>query len=65
MKRGKDRAMTKHNRIAIAAMVALSIAACATTKGAVIGGGIGAVAGDAGKGAAIGASAGAVIDIID
>ena len=32
---------------------------------AVIGGGIGAVAGDAGKGAAIGASAGAVIDIID
>ena len=39
MNGGKDRAMTKHNRIAIAAMVALSIAACATTKGAVIGGG--------------------------
>ena len=57
--------MKKHNRIAIAAMVALSIAACATTKGAAVGAGIGAIAGDAGKGAAIGASAGAVVDIID
>lgn len=43
----------------------LILASCATTKGAVIGAGIGAVAGDTSKGASIGASVGAVIDIID
>jgi hypothetical protein len=42
-----------------------ALGACATTKGALIGGGIGAIGGEAGKGAAIGASVGAVIDIID
>lgn len=42
------------------------LGACgATTKGALIGGGIGAISGDSGKGAAIGAGVGAVIDIID
>jgi len=39
--------------------------ACATTKGAAVGAGIGALAGDTSKGAAIGASVGAVVDIID
>ncbi len=41
------------------------LAGCASTKGAVVGAGIGALAGDAGKGAAIGASVGTVVDIID
>ncbi len=38
---------------------------CAATKGAAVGAGIGAVAGDAGKGAAIGASVGSVVGIIN
>jgi hypothetical protein len=41
------------------------LAGCASTKGAVVGAGIGALAGDACKGAAIGASVGTVVDIID
>ena len=41
------------------------VASCATTKGAIIGGGIGALAGDAGKGAKIGAGVGAIVDILD
>ena len=42
-----------------------AIVGCATTKGAAVGAGIGALAGDAGKSAAIGPSVGTVIDIID
>jgi hypothetical protein len=42
-----------------------NLAACASTKGAVVGAGIGALAGDAGKGAAVGASVGTVVDILD
>ncbi|QNE04282.1 hypothetical protein [Croceicoccus marinus] len=57
--------MKTYSKIAFAAVMALAIASCATTKGAAVGAGIGAIAGDAGKGAAIGASAGAVVDIID
>jgi hypothetical protein len=41
------------------------LAGCATTKGAAVGAGIGALAGDASKGAAIGASVGTVVGIID
>ena len=41
------------------------IIACATTKGAVVGAGIGALAGDTSKGAAIGASVGTVVGILD
>jgi len=41
------------------------IAACATTKGAAVGAGIGALAGDTSKGAAIGASVGTVVGILD
>lgn len=39
--------------------------ACATTKGAVYGAGIGALAGDAEKGAQIGATVGTVYGILD
>jgi hypothetical protein len=49
--------------LALAAPVVLS--GCAATKGAAIGAGIGAVAGDASKGAAIGASVGSVVGIIN
>jgi predicted small secreted protein len=41
------------------------ITACATTKGAAVGAGIGALAGDTKKGAAIGASVGTVVGILD
>ena len=41
----------------------LVLAGCATVGGAVVGAGIGAIAGDAEIGAAVGASTGAVIDI--
>ena len=44
---------------------AVVLGACATTKGAAVGAGIGAIAGDAGKGAAIGASVGTVVGILD
>jgi hypothetical protein len=44
---------------------AMLLNACATTKGAAVGAGIGAIAGDTSKGAAIGASVGAVVDILD
>ncbi|SNS73086.1 hypothetical protein SAMN06295912_1145 [Sphingomonas laterariae] len=57
--------MKKPVKSIIAGTLLLVLAACATTKGAAVGAGIGAIAGDAGKGAAIGASAGAVVDIID
>jgi len=57
--------MTIRRKIFFASMVCFMLAACATTKGAAVGAGIGAIAGDAGKGAEIGASVGAVVDIID
>ncbi len=57
--------MTNRGKIIQACALGLLLTACATTKGAAVGAGIGAIAGDAGKGAAIGASAGAVVDIID
>ena len=38
---------------------------CATNKGAAVGAGIGALAGDTGKGAAIGASVGSVVGMIN
>ena len=44
---------------------ATGLTACATTKGAAVGAGIGAIAGDASKGAAIGASVGTVVGILD
>jgi hypothetical protein len=49
----------------LAGLLLVGIVGCATTKGAAVGAGIGALAGDAGKGAAIGASVGTVVDIID
>ncbi|WP_201290975.1 hypothetical protein [Croceibacterium salegens] len=57
--------MRNHKKIFLSCALLLALAACAETKGAVVGAGIGAVAGDAGKGAAVGASVGAVVDIID
>jgi len=56
------------NKLIISVVLGLLLAGfagCATTKGAAVGAGIGALAGDASKGAAIGASVGAVVDIID
>lgn len=44
---------------------AMMLNACATTKGAAVGAGIGALAGDTKKGAAIGASVGTVVGILD
>ncbi len=46
-------------------LLLIGLAGCATTKGAAVGAGIGALAGDTSKGATIGASVGAVVDIID
>ncbi len=57
--------MNNRGKIIALGVLLLAVAACATTKGAAVGAGIGAIAGDAGKGAAIGATAGTVIDIID
>ena len=54
--------------VLIAAVLGFAVAVasgCATTKGAVAGAGIGALAGDTSKGAAIGASVGTVVGIID
>jgi hypothetical protein len=56
--------MTRFKGILLGLLLA-GIVGCATTKGAAVGAGIGALAGDAGKGAAIGASVGTVVDIID
>jgi hypothetical protein len=50
-------------RVASLLAVAMLTTACATLGGALVGGGIGAIAGDARMGAAVGATAGAVIDI--
>ncbi len=50
-------------RIASVLTLAPLVVACATVGGALLGAGIGAIAGDAGMGAAVGATAGAVIDI--
>jgi len=50
-------------RIATVLALASLTLACATIGGALIGGGIGAIAGDSRMGAAVGATAGAVIDI--
>ena len=44
-------------------LAALTLVGCATVGGAVIGTGIGALAGDAEMGLAVGATAGAVVDI--
>ena len=44
-------------------LTALVLVGCATVGGAVVGTGIGALAGDAEMGAAVGATAGAVVDI--
>ena len=44
-------------------MTVLILVGCATIGGAVVGTGIGALAGDAEMGAAVGATAGAVVDI--
>ena len=44
---------------------AILLNSCATTKGAAVGAGIGAIAGDTKKGAAIGASVGTVVGILD
>ena len=52
-------------RIATVLALASLTLACATIGGALIGGGIGAIAGDSRMGAAVGATAGAVIDIFD
>ncbi len=46
-----------------AAVLLLLVAGCATVGGALIGGGIGHIAGDAKMGATVGATTGAVIDI--
>jgi hypothetical protein len=54
--------MTKKRFVAVLAIVSLTVA-CATVGGALLGAGIGAIAGDAGMGAAVGATAGAVVDI--
>jgi len=44
-------------------LVMLVIAGCATVGGALVGAGIGAIAGDAEMGAVVGGTAGAVVDI--
>ena len=50
----------------VASISAVSfLSACATTRGAVYGAGIGALAGDAQRGAEIGAAVGTVYGIID
>ena len=57
--------MNKRSKATVIATALFALAACATTKGAAVGAGIGAIAGDAGKGAEIGAAAGTVVGIID
>lgn len=52
-------------RMILAGLLLAGVVGCAATKGAAVGAGIGALAGDAGKGAAIGASVGTVVNIID
>ncbi len=61
----KNRTQSLIARSVLTGALVLALGACATTKGAAVGAGIGAIAGDAGKGAQIGATAGAVVDIID
>ena len=51
--------------VTAALMTAAALAGCASTKGAVYGAGIGALAGDAQKGAQIGATVGTVYGILD
>jgi len=55
--------MRKEIRNLSAAALLLVVAGCATVGGALVGGGIGYIAGDAKMGAAVGATTGAVIDI--
>ena len=58
--------MKKLIALLIAGLVyAILLNSCATTKGAAVGAGIGAIAGDTKKGAAIGASVGTVVGILD
>ena len=52
-------------RLVVLALSLVTISACATVAGGLIGAGIGSFSGDAGKGALIGAGTGAVVDIID
>jgi hypothetical protein len=53
--------MANQSKSVVVVLALLILSACAATKGAAVGAGIGALAGDAGKGAAVGA----VVDIID
>jgi hypothetical protein len=51
--------------VVLISLTLVTVGGCKTVGGAAVGAGIGALAGDAGKGAVIGASVGAVADIID
>ena len=55
--------MRKAIKTLVLVCLVFSMAACATMGGAVVGGGIGAIAGDARTGAQIGATIGAIRDI--
>ncbi len=55
--------MRKSIKMSFAAFLLVWVTGCATVGGAIVGAGIGAIAGDARMGAAVGATTGAVIDI--
>ena len=57
--------MRSNIRVALAALLAMYLIACATIGGTIMGAGIGYVLGDAEAGAQIGATAGLVKDIWD
>jgi len=61
------RQVAKMNRITkiFLGLLLAGLVGCAITKGAAVGAGIGALAGDTGKGAAIGASVGSVVGMIN
>ncbi len=56
--------MNRITKIVLGLLLAVLVG-CATTKGAAVGAGIGALAGDTSKGAAIGASVGSVVGMIN
>ena len=58
-----SRGQVMKRRIASLLAIATLTVACATMGGALIGGGIGAIAGDSRMGAAVGATVGAMVDI--
>ena len=57
--------MTNRLRGGLLSLLAIALVGCATTKGTVLGAGVGYVFGDAEMGAAIGATAGLIKDIWD